>query len=116
MRETRDLRRRRTSPVRRRAEALAPLVNANSPDNLPPRAQKLTYAADRHEPGRPARFRDPRARKGVAVDRALIGAYDARRGDRELYPERTAKAGGPQAPARLRSVPGVGKVLAPTLL
>src|ERR671931_697388 len=41
MRETRDLLRRRTYLARRRAEALAHLVNTNSQYNHPPRAKKL---------------------------------------------------------------------------
>src|SRR6266487_2403744 len=44
MRETRDLLRRRTFLVRRRAEALAHLVNTNSQYNHPPLAKNLGYA------------------------------------------------------------------------
>src|SRR5262249_20854720 len=49
MRATRDLLRRRTFLVRRRAELLAHLVNTNSQYNRPPLTRKLAYAANRAE-------------------------------------------------------------------
>src|SRR5262245_51046815 len=116
MRETRDLLRRRTYLVRRRAEALAHLVNTNSQYNLPPLAKKLCYAANRQELDLPARFADPSVRRNVETDLALIDAYDAQVSDLELYLTRTAKVDDPQAYARLRSVPGVGPVLGLVLL
>src|SRR5215472_7413657 len=112
MRETRDLLRRRTYLVRRRAEALAHLVNTNSQYNLPPLAKKLAYAANREELDLVGRFTDPSVKKNVAVDLALIDAYDEQIGALELYLTRAAKVDDAQAYARLRSVPGVGKVLA----
>jgi transposase len=116
MRETRDLLRRRTYLVRRRAEALAHLVNTNSQYNLPPLAKKLTYAANREELDLPARFADPSVKRNVEVDLALIDAYDAQVGALELYLTRSAKVDDAQAYARLRSVPGVGKVLGLVML
>jgi transposase len=116
LRETRDLLRRRTYLVRRRAEALAHLVNTNSPYNHPPLAQKLAYAANRAELDRPARFTDPSAKRNVEVDLALIAAYGAQVGDLELYLTRAAKVDDAQASARLRSIPGVGPVLGLVLL
>ncbi|HKB36015.1 MAG TPA: IS110 family transposase [Gemmataceae bacterium] len=116
MRETRDLLRRRTYLVRRRAEALAHLVNTNSQYNHPPLAKKLTYAANRAELDLPARFTDPSVKRNVGVDLALIDAYDAQIGDLELYLSRAAKVDDAQAFARLRSIPGVGKVLGLVML
>ena len=116
MRETRDLLRRRTFLVRRRAEALVHLTNTNSQYNLPPFARKLAYAANRAELDVAQRFTDPSVRKNVEVDLALIGAYDRHIGALELYLVRTAKVDDPQAFHRLRSVPGIGKVLALILL
>src|SRR5262249_19334201 len=110
MRETRDLLRRRTYLVRRRAEALAHLVNTNSQYNHPPLAKKLTYAANRAELDLPARFTDPSVKRNVGVDLALIDAYDAQTGALVLYRPRAAKVDAAQAFARLRSIPGVGKV------
>src|SRR5262249_47259577 len=79
--------------------------------NHPPLAKKLTYAANRAELDLPARFTDPSVKRNVRVDLALIDAYDAQIGDLELYLSRAAKVDDAQAFARLRSIPGVGKVL-----
>ena len=116
MRETRDLLRRRTFLVRRRAETLVHLTNTNSQYNLPPFAKKLAYAANRTDLDIAQRFSDPSVRKNVEVDLALVNTYDTHIGDLELYLARTAKVDDPQAFHRLRSVPGIGKVLALILL
>jgi transposase len=116
MRETRDLLRRRTFLVRRRAEALVHLTNTNSQYNLPPFPKKLAYAHNREELNIPQRFADPSVQRNVEIDLALIDAYDAQIGELELYLARTAKVDDPQAFHRLRSVPGIGKVLALILL
>jgi transposase len=109
MRETRDL-------LRRRAEALVHLTNTNSQYNQPPFANKLAYAANRAAPDVAQRFTDPSVRKNVEVDLDLIDAYDRHIDALELYLVRTAKVDDPQAFHRLRSVPGIGKVLALILL
>jgi transposase len=116
MRETRDLLRRRTYLVHRRAEVLTHLQNTNSQYNLPPFGKKLGYAANRDELNIAERFTDPSVRKTVETDLALIDAYDPLIGGLELYLTRTAKVDDPQAYARLLSIPGVGKVLALVLL
>src|SRR3954453_24169346 len=116
MRETRDLLRRRTFLVRKRAEALVHLQNTNSQYNLPPFPKNLAYTPNRAQLNIPERFSDPSVRKNVAVDLALIDAYDARVADLELYLSGAAKVDDPQAYHRLRSVPGIGKVLALVLL
>jgi transposase len=116
MRATRDLLRRRTFLVRRRAELLAPVVNTNSPYNLPPLAKKLSYAVNRAELDGAARFTDPSVRQAVAADLTLIDAGDEQIRSLEWYLTRTAKVDDPQASQRLRSVPGVGPVLALVLL
>jgi transposase len=116
MRATRDLLRRRTFLVRRRAELLAHVVNTNSQYNLPPLAKKLSYAANREELDVAARFADPSVRQAVEADLALIGACDEQIRGLELYLTRTAKADDPQAYQRPRSVPGVGPVLALVML
>jgi transposase len=116
MRETRDLLRRRTYLVRRRAEALAHLVNTNSQYNLPPLSKKLSYAANRAELDLPARFDDASARANVEVDLALIDGYDEQIHRLESYLVKTARVDDAQGFARLQSIPGVGKVLALVLL
>jgi transposase len=111
MRETRDLLRRRTFLVRRRAEALTHLVNTHSQYNLPPLSKKLCYAANRAELDLPRRFTDPSVQKNVTTDLALIDAYDQQIRELERYLTRSAKVDDPQVYARLRSIPGVGPVL-----
>jgi transposase len=116
MRATRDLLRRRTFFVRKRAELLAHLVNTNSQYNLPPLTKKLAYAANREQIDLPARFADPSVRLSAAADLALAEALDDQIRALELHLTRTAKVDDPQAYQRLLSVPGVGKVLALVLL
>jgi transposase len=116
MRETRDLLRRRTFLVRRRAEALAHLVNTNSQYNRPPLAKKLAYAQNRAELDLPSRFSDPSVKRNVELDLALIDGYDEQIRAVELYLTRAAKVDDPQAYARLRSIPGVGPVLGLVML
>ena len=116
MRATRDLLRRRTFFVRKRAELLAHLVNTNSQYNLPPLTQKLAYAANRAAIDLPSRFSDPSVRRSVEADLALADALDEQIRVLELHLTRTAKVDDPQAYQRLLSVPGVGKVLALVLL
>jgi transposase len=116
MRETRDLLRRRTFLVRQRSHFLAHLVNTNSQYNHPPLAQKLCYARNRADIDLPSRFEDPSVRKNVETDLALVDSIDEQVRALELYLTRSAKVDDPQAYQRLRSVPGVGPVLALVLL
>jgi transposase len=61
-------------------------------------------------------FPDPSVRKSIEVDVALIDHYDALVTDLELTIVREAKRHDADAFHRLRSVPGIGKVLALTIL
>lgn len=61
-------------------------------------------------------FPDPSVRKSIEVDIALIDQYDALVNDLELTIVREAKRHDADAFHRLRSVPGIGKVLALTIL
>jgi len=61
-------------------------------------------------------FPDPSVQKSIAVDLALIDQYDALVIDIELTIVREAKRHNADACHRLRSVPGIGKVLALTIL
>src|SRR5262245_28874378 len=116
MRATRDLLRRRSFLVRRRADLLAHLVNTNSQYNLPPLSKKLVYPGNRGELNLPERFHDPSARKLVECDLAVIDTLDAQIHDLELHLVRTAQVDDVQAYARLQSIPGVGKILGLVLL
>jgi transposase len=116
MRATRDLLRRRMYLVHKRAETIAHVQNTNSQYNYAPFGKKLSYAANREELQIAERFSDPSVRRMIEIDLALIDHYDAILGDVELYLTRTAKVDDVNAFHRLRSVPGVGKILALVLL
>jgi transposase len=114
MRSTRDLIRRRLHLVRKRGELLAHIQNTRAQYNLPAFERRLAYPANRD--GVSAHFSDPSVRKSVEVDLALIGQYDTLIVDLELTIVREAKRHDAEAFHRLRSVPGIGKVLALTIL
>jgi transposase len=116
MRETRDLLRRRMFLVHKRAEALAHIQNTNSQYNLPPFGQKLIYASNHAALAVAERFTDPSVKKSVAVDLDFIDHLDQSLGALELYLTRTAKVDDVHTYERLRTIPGVGKILALVLL
>ena len=114
MRATRDLLRRRLHLVRRRSNLLAHVQNTHHQYNLDPPAKKVAYAANRT--GVAERFAEADVRKSLEIDLALAGDYDARIQDLQRHLERRAKEHDRDAYHRLRSVPGIGKILALTLL
>jgi len=114
MRATRDLLRRRTHLMRKRAELLAHVQNTNSQYNLPAIGKKIAYKTNRA--GVAERFDDPAVQKTIEVDLALITSYDTLLTDLELAIVQTAKQHDAHTFYRLRSIPGVGKILALVLL
>jgi transposase len=116
MRETRDLLRRRMYLVHKRAEVIAHLVNTNSQYNLPPLGKKLIYAKNRRALDIPRRFADPSVRQSAALDVQLIDHLDQLISEVELFLERTVKVDDADGFYRLRSIPGVGKILSLVLL
>ena len=110
MRATRDLLRRRMHLTRTRAELLAHIQHTNSQYNLPEIGKKLAYKANRD--GVAERFPGAAVQKSIALDLTLIDTYDRLLTDLELDLVRTAKAHDAQTFYRLRSIPGVGKILA----
>jgi transposase len=116
MRETRDLMRRRTYLVRQRAALLTHVQILNAQYNLAPFPKKLSFAANRAAMNIAERFSDPSVQKSAAVDLAVVERLDELIGELELYLVRTAKVDDVQTFYRLRSIPGVGKVLALVLL
>jgi transposase len=91
MRETRDLLRRSTYLVRRRAELMTHLQILNAQYNLAPFPKKLSFAANRADMAVAQRFPDPSVRQSAAADLAVIDALDAQIAALELYLTRTAK-------------------------
>jgi transposase len=114
MRAARDLLRRRIHLMRQRAELLAHVQNTNSQYNLPEIGKKIAYKANRH--GVAERFADPAVQKSIEVDLALITYYDQLLTDLELSIVNSAKQHDAHTFYRLRSIPGVGKILALVVL
>jgi transposase len=115
MRATRDLLRRRSRLVRQRGALLAHATNTNTQYNLEPLPGRLTYKKNRDAFAE--NFDDdPSLRVNVELDLALVQHYDAVIADAERHILRTVKADDPDAFGRLRSVPGIGKITALTIL
>jgi transposase len=109
MRASRDLLRRRTHLMRKRAELLAHVQNTNSQYNLPDIGANLAYTANRG--GVAERFTDAAVQKNIEVDLALITYYDELLRDLELSIIQTAKKHDANTLYLLQPVPGVGKIL-----
>lgn len=114
IRSTRDLLRRRLHLVRKRGQLLAHIQNTRAQYNLPEFGRRLAYPANRE--GVREHFADPSVRKSIEVDLALLERYDDLITDLELTIVREAKRHDADAFHRLRSVPGIGKILALTIL
>jgi transposase len=114
MRSTRDLLRRRTYLARQRAELLVHVQHTNSQYNLPEIGKKIAYKANRS--GVAERFADPAVQTSIASDLSLIDFYDTLLNQLELFITRQAKGHDAHSFYLLRTVPGIGKILALTLL
>jgi transposase len=114
MRATRDLRRRRLHLVRKRGQLLAHIHNTRAQYQRPEFGRRLADPANRA--GVSEHFPDPIVRKSIDVDLAWLERSDGLITDLELTIVREAKQHDGDAFHRLRSVPGIGKVLALTIL
>ena len=114
MRATRDLLRRRLHLVRKRGQLLAHIQMTHHTYNLPALGKRIAYPSNRE--GLAEHFEDRVVRKSIAVDLGLLERYDALLTDLELYLVHQAKQHEPQGFQLLRSIPGIGKVLAMTIL
>ncbi|WP_169981452.1 IS110 family RNA-guided transposase [Tautonia rosea] len=114
MRATRDLLRRRSYLVRRRSEALThvQLINWQYQHDTP--TGKLRYASNRA--GLLDRVDDECVRRTLQVDLELAAHLDGQIAELEAFLAAQAKGHDLPNYYRLRSIPGVGKVLALTLL
>jgi transposase len=110
MRATRDLWRRRTHRMRKRSELLAHVQQTDHQSNRPEIGKTLAYKANRS--GVAARFAEPAVQKTIAVALGLITYDDALVTDLELSSVQTAKRHDAHTFYGLRSIPGVGKILA----
>ena len=114
MRATRDLLRRRCHFMRKRAELLTHIQNTASQYILPTFGKKIAYKTNRTDVAE--QFSDPEVRKSIETNLALLDHYDRLLTDLELHLTRSAKVHDVNAFYRLRSVPGIGKILALVLL
>ena len=112
-RATRDLMRRRTHLVRRRAEALTHIQLVHMQHNLP-KPTNIKYKANRVDIGRG--LIDPSDLLNVDVDLRMIEALDVQIKRLENHLEKTAKVDDVQSFYRLRTIPGVGSILAMTIM
>jgi transposase len=114
MRSTRDLLRRRMHLMRKRSELLAHIQNTNSQYCLPQFGKKIAHKNNRE--GVAEQFTDLSVRKSIEMDLSLIDHYDKLLSEVELYITRTARLHDLDAFHHLRSVPGIGKILALVIL
>ena len=109
MRATRDLLRRRTYFVRRRAELLAHIQNTNSQYNLEPIGRRLDRKKNRE--GVAEHFPIPAVRKNVEADLQLLDYFDVVIKDLENYIERTVKTHNAHGYYLLKSVDGESRLI-----
>jgi len=114
MRATRDLLRRRTHLMRKRAALLAHVQNTNSQYNLPEIGKKIASKANRD--GVAQRCAEPAVHKSIEVDLALITSDDQLLGDMALSLLQAAKHHDANTLYLLQTVPGIGKILSLVLL
>ena len=114
LRAPRDLLRRRTQWMRKRAEWLAHLQHTQRQYHRPERGQKSAATATRD--GVAERFPAPAGQKSLAGDRALIGPDDQLLRAGELSILTTAKQQKAQTLSLRRTVPGIGELLRLVLL
>lgn len=112
-RSTRDLTRRRTHFVRRRGQTLAHITNTHHQYNLP-LPKKLQYASNRD--GVAEAFHDPSVRFSIETDIAMLYDYDTQIRKLETFLQQSAKVHDANNFFRLQTIPGVGKIIAMTML
>lgn len=114
MRATRDLLRRRIAFARQRADLIAHIQNTVSQYNLPPLGVRLGHKKDRLDIAN--HFPDPVVRQMIELDLTVIDHLDEQL--RVLEQDLTLKAKAHDAGAYhlLRTVPGIGRILAMVIL
>jgi transposase len=113
MRATRDLLRRRLRLVRQRAEHSAHVHMTADQYNLEPIAIRLDRKNTRKEVAQ--HFPEGSIRKNIEIDLAMIDLYDQKIKDLESYILKTTKIHDPTTFHLLKSINGVGDILAMTL-
>ncbi|WP_321370063.1 IS110 family transposase [uncultured Desulfuromusa sp.] len=114
MRAARDLMRRRNHLARKKAELLAHIQNTASQYNLPEPLGRIAKLSERGDVA--AKFPDPVVRGMVKVDLTMIEHYEHLLDTLERQLERVAVRHDPVSLALLKSIPGVGRILALVML
>ena len=114
MRATRDLMRRRLHFVRHRSDLLAHVQMTHHQYNQASPGRGIAYPSNREGVGEC--FEDTSVRETVAADFALAAHYEDVIGNLESSVLGRAKSHDPDNLQRLRTVPGIGKILGLTIL
>ena len=114
MRSTRDLLRRREYFMHQQSELLAHIQNTNTQYNFSPFAKRIAYRSNRSDLGE--RFADPLVHKSIEADVRLLDVYHTILLELEAQILKAARHHDPVGVQLLRSIPGVGKVLALVML
>jgi len=114
MRSTRDLLRRRMYLMRQRSQLITHIQNTNSQYNMEPFGKKIAYKSNRKDIAE--LFSDSMVRKSIDVDVKLLDTYDKLITNIELEILRKARQHNPISLHLLRTIPGIGQVLALVIL
>lgn len=114
MRTTRDLMRRRNHLMRKRAELLAHIQNTASQYNHQDPLGRIAKPQNRE--GLVDRFELPSVKMSVAANLEMIGTYDKVLAALEQDIIKSAMAHDPGAYALLKTIPGVGRIIALNML
>jgi len=114
MRSTRDLLRRRMFLTRKRAALITHIKCTFAQYNLPEPEQNVSRVSQRE--GVAEQLPDPGARRNVQLDLDLLDFYDQTLTKLEQELTVIAKDHDPNSYFRLRSVPGIGKILSLVIL
>ena len=114
MRATRDLLRQRTYMVRQCGLLLSPIQNTKTQDNLPAFGKKICRKYNRD--GVSERLDEPAVNASVDADLAMIDAFNRQIKQLEWQIEKAARQHNYHDLGLLRSIPGVGQILALVIL
>lgn len=114
MRATRDLLRRRTKIVRHGADLKAHVTNTTSQYNLPPNKVNLKNKGAREQLR--STFTDLSVQKNIDLDMAILDCYAQQLSKVEWYIQQQAKQHNPKHFQLLKSIRGIGPILALTII
>ena len=114
MRSTRDLLRRRMKIVRHGADLKAHVANTTSQYNLPPNKVNLKNKVAREQLR--STFSDPSVQKNIDLDMVILDCYAEQLSKVEWYIQQQAKQHKPKHFHLLKSVWGIGPILALTII